>query len=345
MKNFNLSTKEVADLKNAHKQKTLHRYEADRIKSIVLLGTGWTLESVSEALLLDTETLRNYVKKYRDGGIKVLLTRNYQGKESRLTRQQLNELKIHLDEKTYMDVASIIAYVKKQYNETYKSSGMRNILKKLGFSYKKPTVIPGKMDPVAQLKYLQKYEKLRRSGNPLYFMDGVHPQHNSQPNYGWILKGKEKALRSNTGRKRLNINGALNIDTLELMASPVESLNKDNTINFFKKILKKHKNDKKIYIICDNAAYYRNKEVTKFLKKIKKIELVFLPAYCPHLNLIERVWKYFKKMVVYNQYYETFQEFKYSCMNFFKRRHKKKLKKLLTEKFHFGYETLSLLNT
>jgi len=44
-----------------------------------------------------------------------------------------------------------------------------------------------------------------------------------------------------------------------------------------------------------------------------KIELCFLPPYSPYspnLNLIERYWKYFKKTLLYNRYYETFAEFK-----------------------------------
>ena len=46
----------------------------------------------------------------------------------------------------------------------------------------------------------------------LYFMDGCHPLHNSIAAYGWIKKGTEKALKANTGRMRLNINGAYNAE-------------------------------------------------------------------------------------------------------------------------------------
>ncbi|CAD7856347.1 MAG: Mobile element protein, partial [Olavius algarvensis Gamma 1 endosymbiont] len=33
-------------------------------------------------------------------------------------------------------------------------------------------------------------------------------------------------------------------------------------------------------------------------------------SYAPNLNLIERFWKFFKKKTLYNQYFETFAEFK-----------------------------------
>ena len=49
-----------------------------------------------------------------------------------------------------------------------------------------------------------------------------------------------------------------------------------------------------------------------------KIRLVFLPSYSPNLNPIERLWKFFKKMVLYNTYYENVNAFREACIDFFK---------------------------
>lgn len=40
-------------------------------------------------------------------------------------------------------------------------------------------------------------------------MDEVHPLHNPISSYTWIPKGEEKEALTNTGRKRININGVL----------------------------------------------------------------------------------------------------------------------------------------
>jgi hypothetical protein len=48
-----------------------------------------------------------------------------------------------------------------------------------------------------------------------------------------------------------------------------------------------------IYVTWDNARYYRSKAVQEYLKS-SRIELIFLPPYAPNLNLIERLWKFFK---------------------------------------------------
>jgi len=87
-------------------------------------------------------------------------------------------------------------------------------------------------------------------------------------------------------------------------------------------------------VICDNARYYRSRLIKDYLEK-STVNLVFLPPYSPNLNLIERYWKCFKKMVLYGIYYETFSEFKRACDDFFAntKKFENKLLSLMTKKF------------
>jgi transposase len=75
----------------------------------------------------------------------------------------------------------------------------------------------------------------------------------------------------------------------------------------FYKIRNEYRNWRKIVIILDNARYNHAKDV-KILAEKLWIKLLFLPPYSPNLNLIERVWKFLKK-VLKNQYTSTFTEF------------------------------------
>ena len=171
--------------------------------------------------------------------------------------------------------------------------------------------------------------------DPVYFADATHPQHNSVPSYGWIKKGKEKQLKANCGRQRLNINGAIDIETLEPVVGFYDTINAQATIDLFGKIQAKHPDADVIYIIIDNARYYRSKLLKQYVNGTK-LKLVFLPPYSPNLNLIERYWKFFKKNVLNNHYYETFGEFKLACKSFFRKRKKylPELQTLLAENFH-----------
>jgi hypothetical protein len=90
----------------------------------------------------------------------------------------------------------------------------------MGFSYKKPTLVPGKADSEKQEEFLALLEELKGSKNPgdkLYYGDGTHPQHNSLPSNGWLPKGEETKLKSNTGRQRINLSGVLDAKTHEVI--------------------------------------------------------------------------------------------------------------------------------
>lgn len=61
-----------------------------------------------------------------------------------------------------------------------------------------------------------------------------------------------------------------------------------------------------------------SKEVKEVVEKSPRLKLVYLPAYSPELNLIERVWHFLKKKVLYNKYYENLEEFRKASIEFFR---------------------------
>ena len=69
-----------------------------------------------------------------------------------------------------------------------------------------------------------------KADDKLYFLDGVHPQHNSMPAYGWLEKEKTREIRSNSGRQRLNLNGALNLKDYEVVIREDDSINAQSTL-------------------------------------------------------------------------------------------------------------------
>ncbi len=59
MQDYILPADKLAALRAAHRQ-TRDKREADRIKAVVLLGTGWSAEQVAEVLQVDPKTVRNH---------------------------------------------------------------------------------------------------------------------------------------------------------------------------------------------------------------------------------------------------------------------------------------------
>lgn len=320
MNGFTLTPEELQELRAFHKE-AAKKKPAYKINAVILLGSGWTLEEVSEALLLDHDTLSNYVNHYKKGGLSELIEVHYKGSEPKLSKEQISKLCEELDNKIYINTKSICDYIQINFQQTYTISGVTDLLHRLNYVYKKPKLKPGDPDTEKQELFLKEYEKLmenKAENEAVFFMDALHPVHNTLASYGWIKKGTEKELKSNTGRARLNIHGAMNAETYETtIISSEENINSESTIQLFEYLENLYPLAVMIYVILDNAKYHFSKEVLEWVKN-SRIKLVFLPSYSPELNLIERLWKLFKKKVLYNKYYEKYADFEKACVGFFK---------------------------
>lgn len=336
MKNFTLTLKQIEELRSAHRKAKEKRY-ADRYKAVILLGTGWTLEKVSEALLLDEETLRSYISRYQQGGVSELGLVIYPGRTGFLSQYEMEVFSKYLDAQICLNAKAAMEFVKEEFDVTYSQSGMTELLHRMGYVYKKPAVVPGKMNVKAQLKFIEDYETVllgMKQNDALYFMDATHPTHNTMPAYGWIKKGLRKTIKTNSGRQRLNINGAINIRNLDFQYHLEDTINAAATIALFKRLETANPLADKVYVVLDNARYHHSKEVKEYLQN-SKVKPLYLPAYSPNLNLIERLWKFFNKRVLYNRYYEHFEQLKNAATDFLGnlKQYAANLKTLLTEKF------------
>ena len=90
----------------------------------------------------------------------------------------------------------------------------------------------------------------------IYFVDAVHPELQSKPAHGWIKKGEKIALKSASGRKRVNIHGAINLEDFDCPFVEVETVDADSTIALFEKIELRNSAKTAIYVFLDNAKYH-----------------------------------------------------------------------------------------
>lgn len=292
-----------------------------RVNAILLIDKGWSLTQVSEALFLDSDTVRGYFARYNSGKLEALFNDDYRIKQSKLTDEQKDLLRSHLVEHLYVHSNLITAYISLEFGVEYSPSGTNALLHQLGFVYKKPKHVPAGADLEAQEDFIRRFQELmdkKSSDTPVYFTDAMHPTHNSAPSCGWILRGEEKELPANCGRQRLNINGALNVETHEVITQSVHRVNAEATVELFKQIDAANPEADIIYVISDNAGCYHSNPVADYLASGQsRICLLFLPPYSPNLNLIERLWGFFRKKVMNNRYYPNFKKFSEEVLMFF----------------------------
>ena len=136
-----LSQEERTKIKQLHRS-CKQRKHADKLKAILLLADGFSCVEVGQILLLDDDTIRTYRKMYLNQGTEALLTDNNKGRISLLNSKQLDVLEKHITETTYMDSKGIVAWIEKEFQVNYSCSGINELLKRLGFVYKKTSINP-----------------------------------------------------------------------------------------------------------------------------------------------------------------------------------------------------------
>lgn len=334
--NLNLTQEQIAEIRHLHSKCPVKRF-ADKLKALLLLNKGLSCMEVGEILLLDDDTVRKYRNQYLSQGAESLLSDNNKGSQAYLNTGQIKTLDKHLQGNVYPGSKGIRDWVAQNFNIKYTASGILSLLKRMGFVYKKPVLSPCKANVEKQEEFVAKYRELKNNlakEDQIYFVDGVHPQHNATAGYGWIKKGKTKHLKTNNGRQRININGAINLETKQVIYVEDERINAQTMIALLKQILKAQK-EGKIHIILDNARYYHAMPVKEFLADNPRIVFHFLPPYSPNLNIIERLWRILKEEVVYNSFYLKFCNFKKAVSKFFEDKvwMNKKFEKTLTDNF------------
>lgn len=334
MKDF-LTAREIEILREAH-YSAHYRKSADRIKTILCLNQGLSYEQIAKLLLLDETTIRRYYKGFKKTGVDGLLESRYHGSSGYLTVFEEQELTTHLKTNTYQTVKELVRYVKRTYGKEYSIEGMTHLLHRLHFVYKKTKQIPGKVDLQKQEQFKQEYEQLKQTKQPedkIYFVDATHPQHNNMPFYGWIYKGVTKTIKANTGRKRLNLNGALSLDNLDITVLSEETIDTKAMKRLLLEVERKQAKGK-IYFIVDNARYNHSRELKLFLKQHRRVHFKYLPPYSPNLNIIERLWRFFHQKHR-DHYFEKFKDFEDTVLSFFQNinQYNNELKTLLTDSF------------
>jgi len=216
------------------------------------------------------------------------------------------------------------AFIEREFGVVYESrAGLIALLHRLGLEYHKPEVIGRKLNAEKQQAFIASYEKLQNSLGPdeaVLFLDAVHPTHAARPVGCWAPKEENLAIEQTSGRQRINIHGALNLETGETRMIEAETVDAASTIRLLEALETLYPLLAVIHVFLDNARYHHARLVQDWLGQPgRRIRLHFIPAYCPHLNPIERLWGVMHKHVTHNKCYATAREFADEALTFLRK--------------------------
>jgi transposase len=292
-----------------------------RANALVLLDGGWSCQEVAEALLLNDDTIRGWHKLYEQRGIEGLTSFDVGGSAGFLSAAQEEALKAFVTAKLPRSAREVGAFIAREFGLVYESrSGLIALLHRLGLEYHKPQVIARKLDEDKQKAFIADYDKTLNSlGNDevVLFADAVHPTHAARPVGCWAPKQEKLAIEQTSGRDRINIHGAINLESGQTRMIDVRTVDAASTITLLEAIEALYPLMALIHVFLDNARYHHAKLVQDWLARPGcRIRLHFIPSYCPHLNPIERLWGLMHRNVTHNKCYETCTQFAEATLSF-----------------------------
>ena len=270
-----LTPSQIIHLEAQHKAEHDGRIR-DRIKAVLLHDKGWTYKQIAEALLIHETTVWGYLSDYLR---EEKLAPNSGGSLSKLDEQQTEELIAHLEANTYPSTKEIIDHIKRIYGVTYTQQGLYDWLSHHRFSYKKPKGTPAKFNAARQAAFVKKYEELKTGLGPnelILFMDSAHPTQETKITYGWIRTGVEKLIATVSSRKRINLTGAINLNTMSVLTREYEAINGSSTIDFLQAIETANPTATKIHIIADGGSAHTSHDVALFLSQPNAVHRDYL---------------------------------------------------------------------
>lgn len=161
------------------------------------------------------------------------------------------------------------------------------------------------------LKKLQ--EKVKNNNVRVLFFDESRFGTHSKLGHGWFERGIRTSVRIKLGFQNFYVYSAISSTSgynFSLLLPEVNSYNMNIYLERLAKILK----GEMVVLVLDGAAWHISNE----LKVPKNIELLYLPAYSPELNPVEKLWQFIKSKVLRNRFYNNIKELEDAVCAFIK---------------------------
>jgi transposase len=312
MKTIQLTPRQRKDISERRRQAQDRRIY-QRLSAVLWSDDGRTREEIADLVGVSTRQVGQWFRIFRNKGLDELCTLHYQGDPGRLGPAQVKQLKQEIEKGVFHNSDQIRTWIEATFGVTYSASGVKDLLRRIGASFHKVSGFFWKADVKKQKQFVRKYRRHKREAGPKtrrYFVDACHPVWGVDLLYScWLLVGQRFYVGVGNGRKRLNILGAYSPDDHDYVDLRLtkENITGEQFVKLLEKLLAKHPDTEKFLLYLDNARYDNKPCVKQWLAAHRQFRLVFLPAYSPNLNLIERLWKFLRKKA-FQRWHKTFEE-------------------------------------
>jgi transposase len=327
------------------RKETLDRRVYQRLTAVLTLAEGKSRGEVAHLLGIGLSQLGEWLRVYRNNGLDGLCILHYKGDPGKLIAQQVDQLKEKVSTGCFRSSDQIRQWLKDTFGVSYTSSGVKDLLRRIGVSYHKVSGFLWKADPDKQHAFVKRVARHKREAKRpdaprtrRYYVDACHPIWGLDLVYCcWLLVGQRLLVGMGSGRKRLNILGAYCPDDHEYVDYRLtrDNINGEQFVNFLRLLRSMHPETERFILYVDGARYYDSPVVKEWLKRHPEFHLSRVPAYSPNVNLIERMWKFLRAKAL-SRWHKTFEDMQAAVSEVLDHLedYRSELQTLMTEKFH-----------
>lgn len=308
-----------------------------RMEALYLRSQGVANSDILRLCGISKASFHRYLQAYVRGGMEQLKQIDHYRPQSDLVKHRPT-IEACFRQHPPATVAEAAAKIEALTGIARKPTQVRQFLQSLGMKPMKVGMIPAKADVEAQEEFKEKsleprLEEAKAGTRAVFFLDAAHFVF--APFLGILWCFERLFVKAPSGRQRLNVLAALNALTHEVVTVKNLTYITAVTVCELLRLLAGTQPGLPITVILDNARYQRCALVQALAQELG-IELLYLPAYSPNLNLIERFWRFVKKQCLYSKYYpdsEAFQKAIGDCIEQAPTHNKAELDRLLTLRF------------
>ena len=190
--------------------------------------------------------------------------------------------------------ATLAAQLKVNRSIEVSADTTRRWLHQLGWVWKRAKLIakdddPQRVEKLARIRWLFEYLGAQQL---LLFADELDIHLLPKVGYQWMEKGTQQEVMTPGTNEKNYLAGALDIVTGKLLYCVWFRKTSGLFLDLLRVIEGTYSTTQytKIFVVVDNYQIHKAKAVEQWLKTHRRIELVFLPTYCPKANPIERAF-------------------------------------------------------
>jgi len=250
-------------------------------------------------------TIRRLVSLFNGKGIDGVVTKPRPGRPRKIPRGEFSEKVVPLLESPekmgffYMTVVRLHGYLtaEMQYELSYRS--VLRYVHDAGFSLKVPGKKHPDQDEEKRAKFIKRLsEELKRKDTEIWFADEAGVEGDPRTGRAWFKKGSKPKIPYEGSHLRQSMIGAVQPHSGSFQALAVPYTDTDVFQIFLDQLATATKAIKKrILLVVDNASWHHAEKINWH-----HIEPLYLPAYSPDLNPIERIWLVLKNRFFTNWY-------------------------------------------